>query len=148
MNESVKNILEKVKETTKSAGNAAGKSLEAAGKKAGEVWEITRLNVQINDIVCRIEREQQKIGAMVYSSHIDPETDNSEIDDILVGIDEMYNQIDMLKAKIAEIKQLAVCKKCGKTVNKQDEYCKYCGGNIGVDSAENKEEAAGETQND
>ena len=127
MDKRVKDLLEKVKITAGAAVEAAGKAAESAGKKAGEVVENTKLSLKIFDLNSEIEIAYKEIGRLVYMTHAGLEADAEELEQILARIDEKNAQIAALKAKQTETKTTVVCVNCGKTCDKNDSFCRYCG---------------------
>jgi len=126
MDQNVKEIFEKVKATASIAYAAAGKAAEAAGKKAGEMVESTKLNLQVFDLNTEIEILYKEIGKLVYKTHIGDDVDAEEVDKQISAIDEKYAKINELRQKLAELKHTMQCPNCGKEVEKNDTYCKSC----------------------
>ncbi len=127
MGNTVKDFLEKVKSTASIAGEAAGRTLDTAGKKASDMWEITRLNLQISDLQHDINKNMQSIGQLVYSAHLDPNTDTDSVDDLLATVDKDQNAIQEINQRINELKQIKICAKCSQKLSRDDRYCRYCG---------------------
>ncbi|MDR0248876.1 MAG: hypothetical protein LBI44_04370 [Oscillospiraceae bacterium] len=127
MNERVRLILEHVKSAAHSAGEAAGRTWDSAKTKTGEIWEVTKLNLHISDLQQRITETYQDIGELVYRAHREPNTDTEAVDDLLASIDELNESAQQLRERVAELKQIRYCPGCDKQLNREDEYCRFCG---------------------
>ena len=115
MDQKIKDLLEKVKVTATTAAEAAGKAADAASKKAGELANVTKLNLQIFDLNTDIELLFKEIGKSVYLTHTGAE------------IDEKYAKIAELKECIASRKTTCRCPNCGCECDKADSFCSACG---------------------
>lgn len=127
MNDAVKNVLDKVKATAVVAGGAAGRAVDQAGKKAGELWEITKISMRINELKEEMESYYKKIGELVFQTHHDPNCDNACVDEWLVKMDEIEQEIAELREKMTDLKQVRLCPECGKKLDREDSFCRYCG---------------------
>lgn len=127
MEQNMKEIMEKLKVTASHAAEVAGKAMDAAGKKAGEIVESTKLNFQIFDLNADIEALYKDIGKSVYLTHTGVEIDAEEIDRKLALIDEKYRAIEGMKEDISDKKVYVKCPNCGKDCPKNSQYCSACG---------------------
>jgi len=127
MEQRVKEILEKVKASAVTAAEMAGKAAGAAGKKAGGFVETTKLNLQIFDLNTDIDLAFKEIGKNIYATHIGEEVPADIIESKLAEIDGKYARISEIKGEIALKKSTEKCPSCGKTCDREDIYCRYCG---------------------
>ena len=127
MDENVKELFEKVKEKGAAAVEFAGKKANDAGRKAGELWEITRLRMQIYDLNSELKDIYREMGEMVHAAHKDPDTDTSGIDALLERAEEKASDIAARRQRIAAFKLAGNCSDCGRAVDKEDAYCRGCG---------------------
>lgn len=97
--DNAKDLLEKVKSTARAALDATGKAAQSAGKKAGEIMENTRLNIEIFRINGEIDNEYKQIGRMVYEAHGGSEVSNDEVARRLELIDQKNARIAELRAQ-------------------------------------------------
>lgn len=130
MDPKVQVLLEKVKVLADKTGKAAVYVADTAGKKASEMAQATRLNLQIFDLNTECEVYYKEIGKIVYDTHIGLETSEEEMEDRIAKIDDMRARVDELKAKISETKSILACPNCGKPCSKEDEFCSSCGAQI------------------
>lgn len=127
MDEKVKVILEKVKETACAASKAAGEMADVAAKKANKAMEVTKLSVANFDLSTDIEILYKEIGKLVHLTHLGEEIDPEVINDKLAVIDEKIGKIDENKQQIKELRTANTCPDCGKTCKKEDAFCSACG---------------------
>ena len=127
MDQKIKDLLEKVKVTATTAAEAAGKAADVASKKAGELANVTKLNLQIFDLNTDIELLFKEIGKSVYLTHTGAEIEAEEIDSKIVQIDEKYAKIAELTECIASRKTTCRCPNCGCECDKTDSFCSACG---------------------
>jgi len=104
MNENVKDLFDKVKEKSAVAAEFAGRTGKSAGKKAGEIWSITRLRMQIYDLNTELSNIYRQMGEIIYTAHIDVDADTSDIDMLLEQAEEKINAINVRNEKMAKLK--------------------------------------------
>ena len=105
MNENVKELLESVKTKGAAAAEIAGKAASKTSKKAGEIWSITRLRMQVYDLNTELSNIYRQIGEIVYTAHIDINADTSDIDALLESAESKLRAIEVRRAKIEALKQ-------------------------------------------
>ena len=130
MDDRVREMLEKVRETAVSVSEAAECSFRQAGKRAGEVLGITRLNMAIFDINMEIDILTKEIGQMIYETHTGKDTDSEVLERKLLSIDEKKSQINKLNEQIAAIKKTQQCPDCKEPCEKGDLFCRRCGSKL------------------
>ena len=129
MDDKVRDIIKKVKSTATAAGYAAGKTAEAAGKRASEMVEVTKLNLQIFDLNTEISVLYKEIGEIVYRAHRGEDTEDLGLEGRLSVIDEKFAEIDVMKGRMENLKRTKKCSspECGKVCSKDDRFCSHCG---------------------
>ena len=128
MNEKVQSVFENVKTTALAAGQVAGQTLDSAGKKFNKQVEIVRANNQISDLNKNADDLCLEIGRLVYSAHIDPESDPKEkVDELLGKLDEKYGQIRDLQNRVNDTREGKTCPGCSKSLDVNDDFCRFCG---------------------
>lgn len=130
MDPKVYELLEKARATAMNAATAAGKAADSATKMAGELFEVTKLNLQVFDLNTDIELLYKEIGKIVYLTHTGAEVDADEISAKIAVIDEKQAAIKELKHQVELRKNLIKCPGCGKDCDRSDLYCKNCGAAI------------------
>ncbi len=129
MDDKVKDIIRKVKSTATAAGYAAGKTAEAASRRASEMVEVTKLNLQVFDLNTEISMLHKEIGEIVYRAHKGEDTDGLGLEEKLALIDEKFSEIDVMKGRMENLKRTKKCisPDCGKICAKEDRFCAHCG---------------------
>lgn len=130
MDERVRELLDRVRGTAVTVGEAAGVTARYAGKCAGQMVDIAKLNMKIFDLRAEISALLREIGQVVYDTHLGAETDKGSVDGMLAEIDEKNKTINELKERIAVLKSCRECPGCGGPCGKEDRYCKACGAQL------------------
>ncbi len=87
MDDRMKEILDKIRASATVAGEYASDQVNKASKKAGEMIEITKLNLQIFDLNAEIGAIYKEISEMIYATHIDAEAQVDNLEELLVEVD-------------------------------------------------------------
>lgn len=119
--------FEKVKDT-------AAKTAKMAKDKSGELYEITKLSISINECESKIDKLFKNAGILSYRDYENGAALSEDIVSILKDIDEKFKEIEELKAKINEIKSVSVCPKCNAANPKTANFCQNCGEILGKEN--------------
>ena len=102
---------------------------QTAGEKSQDIYQISKLKVEITQLNMKLDKNYGSIGKKVYNSI----KEGNEMPDFAASIEE----IDLLKADIEEkkdlisaIKNAIRCPSCGADVNEDDPFCPKCGSQI------------------
>lgn len=111
------------------------------GEKASEVYNTTaektnrltremKLKSTINDNKGKINKIYQEIGEKIYTNHKNKENlvSENEFSEILYQIDLYQKEIEECQNEIRSLKELKLCEKCMKEMNKSAKFCPFCGG--------------------
>ncbi|MDR0382088.1 MAG: zinc ribbon domain-containing protein [Oscillospiraceae bacterium] len=136
MDPKVKELLDRIRETASTAGGVAYYGLDAAGKKAGEVWDITKLKWKRTDLKADVYRLYRDVGEIVYATHAKPDAPTDALDSLLAALDEKHEAIEELTRRIEERRQGRVCpnRDCGAAVTAGDAFCRRCGATLRADA--------------
>lgn len=107
----------------------------AAGEKAGELYEVSRLKLQALQVNNDLQKEFERLGRMVYDQGKHG-TDNSEliegcaaeIENLLAALDELN---DMIHDEVGTIS----CPSCGESIPLDSVYCSKCGAKVVEEAA-------------
>lgn len=103
---------------------------DVAGKKTGEIVELSRLKMQCVSVNNDIKHLYEKLGNAVYSmaksDYENPELVQSLIDDI----DEELEHLNELNDRIADLKNINICSCCGNKNPAEACYCAKCGNRL------------------
>ena len=130
MDEKVKALLDRVKGTASYAADAAADSARAAGKKAGQMVDVAKLNVQLFDLNGEYNDILRQLGQVMVDTHLGQAPEGAMITSLLNQADEKNGKITELKGRIADLKQAQTCPSCGEPCGKNDKFCRSCGGKL------------------
>lgn len=130
MNEKMNDLLQKVRAGAAAAGDFAVKTANSAGKKATEVFNVSKLNLAIFDLNNDVNTLYKEIGRMIYLSHRNEDTSAELLQAKLEEVDGKLQEIELLQAEIETLRDVKECKACGTKMGKDAQYCKSCGSKI------------------
>jgi len=123
-------ILEKIKKGLSIAATEAGKFTKSVAGKTGNLVDVTKLNLTLNDTERKITDIQRKIGELVYEKYSDGSLSTSDFDELCGEIDEFRAEQESIKAQIAALKKSIPCSVCGTNNEKGNEFCAKCGAKL------------------
>ena len=127
MDDKVKNLLDRVRGTASYAADAAADGARAAGKKAGQMVDVAKLNVQLFDLNGEYNDLLRQLGQVMYDTHKGEAPENEKVTGLLAQADEKAARIAELKSRIADLKQAQTCPSCGTPCGRGDKFCRHCG---------------------
>ena len=127
MDEKVKALLDQVRGAASYAADAAADGARAAGKKAGQMVDTARLNVQLFDLNGEYNDILRQLGQVMVDTHQGRAPENAAVTGLLAQADEKSGKIAELKNRIAELKQSQSCPACGEPCGRNDKFCRSCG---------------------
>lgn len=126
--ENLKNNLEaamkKTGEVAEKAYKKGSEVAEKAVKKGGEVANVAKLNLSLTDKKSKLTKLFTELGQLTYEK-----ADAAEIAAKIVDIDDIKAAIEALKVEIAAANGKVFCK-CGKEIEAEATFCKYCGAKV------------------
>ena len=127
MDDKVKALLERVRGTASYAADAAADGARAAGKRAGQMVDVAKLNVQLFDLNGEYNDVLRQLGQVMVDTHNGEVPENDIVTRLLAQADEMAAKITDLKGRISDLKQAQACPDCGAPCGKGDKFCRQCG---------------------
>lgn len=127
MDERVKELLDRVRDTASTLGEAAGTTARYAGKAAGQMVDVAKLNMKIFDLKTDINGLLREIGQVVYDTHAGSNPDTAPVDALLEQIDGKNAAVAELKERIGVLRSARQCPACGSVCGREDKYCRECG---------------------
>jgi predicted RNA-binding Zn-ribbon protein involved in translation (DUF1610 family) len=100
---------------------------ENVGKKMGEVVEVTKLNSAINNEEDKIKKLYTEIGRKVYERFTAGGTACEDVLEECSAVKASYEEIENLRNKILQAKNLKKCTKCGEALELNIVFCPKCG---------------------
>ncbi len=110
------NITRKVTDTAK-----------AAAKMSGNVVEVTRLNMSINTEEEKIRKIYTEMGKQLYEDYTEGKIVGEKLLENCTKIDEIIGNIDDMREKILELRNVKACPNCGMELDVDMVYCYKCG---------------------
>ncbi|MFQ9439762.1 MAG: hypothetical protein ACLR13_00610 [Acutalibacteraceae bacterium] len=83
----------------------AKQAANVVGKKTGELVDTSKLKLQAVDLNSDIKRNYEALGRAVYESRKQGIDSTEEIDDIIILINEKYDELDEVRATVQNEQQ-------------------------------------------
>ena len=127
MDDKVRELLDRVRDTAVGAADAANQTARAAGKKAGQMVDVAKLNVQLFDLNGEFNDVLRQLGQVMYDTHRGQGGESTDVAGLLERADEVSEKIREVKARISDLRQSRTCPACGASCGRDDKFCKSCG---------------------
>lgn len=114
-----------------------------ATEKAQHAVEINKINSQVTSIEQEMDVHFLRMGQIFYEGYRahDMSIAETEMTQLSKTCDALQDEIDGLRAKIAELKNARLCE-CGAVVGKDANFCPKCGRKMGKESVASRQAAA------
>ena len=127
MNEKLASLLEAVQRTALQAGDVAADAAYSAGKVAGELLNVAKLNVRIMDRKAAVNAALKEVGEILYATHTGYPSDSEILLAKLREIDGLKAEIAEMQAQIKREEEIRTCRTCGSPVREGAAFCGECG---------------------
>lgn len=127
MDDKVKGLLDRIRDTAAGAADTAADTARVAGKKAGQMVDIAKLNVHLFELSGSYNDVLRQLGQVMYDTHRGQSEDVNELSDLLSQADELHEKIADLRARIADLRLSRTCPGCGAACGRDDKFCRHCG---------------------
>lgn len=127
MEEKVMELFQRVRDTASIAADAAADTARVAGRKAGQMVDVAKLNVQLFECNSDFNESLRQLGQVVYDAHLGKQTDDNAVETLLKKADEQRAKAQDVKQRIADLRQSKACPGCGAVCGKDDAFCHSCG---------------------
>ena len=98
----------------------AKEAVNAVGKKAGQMVDISKLRLSAADLNNEISKRFEALGRVIYDSK-KTENDSADlVNECITAIDELYEQLDAVNDQISALRSRVICKKCGAEILRAD----------------------------
>ena len=121
MDDKVKELLDRIRDTASAAADTAADTARVAGRKAGQMVDVAKLNVQLFDL------NGEFSDILMYDTHRGQGGESTDVAGLLERADEVSEKIREVKARISDLRQSRTCPACGASCGKEDKYCRGCG---------------------
>ena len=103
----------------------------SAVKTSGDVVETVKSKIAIADKEQEIKNIFGELGRMMYEAYKEgAELDAEKAAEQCILLDEHYAEIEALRGKLNEIKNVNICPECGEKVKTEHSFCPNCGHNM------------------
>ncbi len=100
----------------------------SAVKTSGMVAQTVKSNFAIADKEQEIKRVMREIGNMMYDAYKNgEEADAEKLAEKCILLDDYFAEIEDIKDKLNEIKNVVECPACGEKVKDNHNFCPKCG---------------------
>lgn len=130
MDDKVKDLLDKIRDTASVAADACADTARVAGRKAGQMVDVAKLNVQLFDLNGEFNDILRQLGQVMYKTHLGQAPEGDPVTELLSRADETAEKVAELKTRIADLRQSQSCPRCGAPCGKEDQFCRRCGAGL------------------
>ncbi|MDD6488187.1 MAG: zinc ribbon domain-containing protein [Clostridia bacterium] len=102
-------------------------AVDAVGKKAGKVIDVSKLTLAAADLKSEISRKCEILGRITYEAKTTGKNYDKTIDELVEKIKDLNSQLDSVNDVIANSKQKQKCSVCGTYNAKGAVFCNKCG---------------------
>ena len=96
-------------------------------KKANETVETAKISFAISNTEDKIADCKVQIGDIIFREYLKQKDFEGEIGDLCRKIDNLLDDIEVMRDKQAEIKKGKRCKACGEVNDDKNTFCAECG---------------------
>ena len=127
MDDKVKELMDRIRGTASVAADACADTARVAGRKAGQMVDVAKLNVQLFDLNGEFNDILRQLGQVMYDTHRGQGETEDQVPALLDKADDLNSRIEELKTRIAALRQSKTCPNCGAPCGKEDKFCRRCG---------------------
>ena len=118
MDDKVKELLDRIRDTAAGAADAANQTARAAGKRAGQMVDVAKLNVQLFDLNGEFNDILRQMGQVMYDAHRGQREEGDKVSELLERADGLSARISDLKERISALRQSPpAARYAGKRIN-------------------------------
>lgn len=100
---------------------------DAAGKKTGELVQLTKLKLEACETEKAISLQFENIGRQVYAARQSGESADEALEELYAVLEELEQKAADIVDKIEELRRTKHCAACGKYNAVDAVYCQSCG---------------------
>ena len=105
-------------------------AVDAVGKKAGKVIDVSKLTLAAADLKSEISRKCEILGRITYEAKTTGKNYDKTVDELVEKIKDLNAQLASINDLIANSKQKQKCSVCGTYNVKGAVFCNKCGEKI------------------
>ena len=130
MDDKVKELMDRIRDTASVAADAAADTARVAGRRAGQMVDVAKLNVQLFDLNGSFQDILRRLGQVMYDAHRGAGETDTDVTGLLEQADELNTKIVEIKERIAALRTSRTCPACGAVCGKEDKFCRRCGSGL------------------
>ena len=119
--------MDRIRGTASAAADACADTARVAGRKAGQIVDVAKLNVQLFDLNGELNDVLRQLGQVMYDAHRGRAGGDESIPDLLARADELNEKIGGMKDRVSALRQSRTCGTCGAVCGREDKFCRSCG---------------------
>jgi len=116
-----------LKDSLSKIGKSISEGAANAAKKSSNLVEITKINMTISGEEDKIKAVYAEIGALLQKKHESGEEVSEDLLPYCKQIDDINANIEDLRNKIIELKNVVICTGCGAELSTEITFCPKCG---------------------
>lgn len=120
----------------------AKSAAQTVGKMAGQFVDMSKLRINLSELNGEINRRYQELGQFIYEAKKAGTSDETELDEKIAGLDDLYAQLTAVSAQLAALQNKVTCPCCGKQMEIDATFCSHCGMKLTKDETPAEEPAA------
>lgn len=120
----------------------AKSAAQTVGRMAGQFVDMSKLRINLSELNGEINRRYQELGQFIYEAKKAGTADETELDEKIAGLDDLYAQLTAVSAQLAALQNKVTCPCCGKQMEIDATFCSHCGMKLTKDEAPAEEPAA------
>lgn len=130
MDEKLRDLQEKARQTCRRASSAAADTAYLAMHQAVRLTDSAKLHLQLAELENRRDRELRRVGQLVYATHTGDPTDSEQLLEQLRAVDDVNAQIAEVNAELVRRNGGQICPRCGGASAGGDRFCRHCGARL------------------
>ena len=130
MDEKLRELQEKARQTCRRASAAAADAAYLASHQALRLMDSAKLRLQLAELEGQRDRELRRVGELVYATHTGDPTDSEQLLEQLRAVDGVNDQIAGVEEELVRRNGGQVCPRCGGASAGGDRFCRHCGAKL------------------
>ena len=130
MDEKLRDLQEKARQTCRRASAAAADAAYLASHQALRLMDSAKLRLQLAELEGQRDRELRRVGELVYATHTGDPTDSEQLLEQLRAVDGVNDQIAGVEAELVRRNGGQICQRCGGASGGDDRFCRHCGAKL------------------
>lgn len=113
-------------------------TVDGAVKKSGEIIELTKTKMAMNETKNAIREKVIRLGELTYFAAKGEDMPEYDAEELIAKIDELKQTLSEQEAKAADLAGKKICPRCKKVMDTDFAFCPACG--IEMEDAETEED--------